>query len=409
MPWTRHIAGVLRRACLLLVVVALAAPVANARESRYASIVVDAEDGNVLYAVNPDRRSFPASLTKVMTLYLLFDALEQGKLGLSSRLPVSAHAARQSPSKLNLRVGERIAVEDAVLALVTKSANDVAVVVAEALGGSEDAFAEMMTRKARQLGMAATTYRNASGLPDAGQVSTPRDQAALARALIKRHAGYYHYFSTRQFRWKGQPISTHNRLMLRYQGADGIKTGYINASGFNLIASAKRDGRRIVGVVFGGDTAGWRDNNMAQILDKGFARLESGADIRSAQIEAEDRADLDRLIAAATGPQAGAATPVSFQVPAARPEDVGDADPDSWAIQVGAFGDYNVSHKAASAAAKRLGGLVSAASIDVSKTKAGKKVIYRSRLTGFTEDQARAACKRLSKAKQACTVVQPSA
>ncbi|MCA1908736.1 MAG: D-alanyl-D-alanine carboxypeptidase, partial [Magnetospirillum sp.] len=265
---TRHLAGMLSRALLLALALVVAAPTAQAaKESRYASIVVDADNGNVLYAVNPDRRSYPASLTKVMTLYLLFDALDQGKLTLNSRLPVSAHATRQSPSKLNLRVGERIDVEDAVLSLVTKSANDVAVVVAEALGGSEDDFADMMTRKARQLGMAATTYRNASGLPDPGQVSTPRDQATLARALIKHHAKYYHYFSTQQFRWKGQPISTHNRLMLRYQGADGIKTGYINASGFNLIASAKRDGKRIVGVVFGGDTSGWRDRNMAQILD----------------------------------------------------------------------------------------------------------------------------------------------
>lgn len=408
MPLTRQIAGMLSRALLLLAALVLVAPAAQARESRYASIVVDFDTGNALYAVNPDRRSYPASLTKVMTLYLLFDALEQGKLGMGSRLPVSAHATRQSPSKLNLQVGERIDVEDAVLALVTKSANDVAVVVAEAVGGSEDEFAEMMTRKARQLGMTATTYRNASGLPDPGQVSTPRDQATLARALIRHHAKYYHYFSTRQFRWKGQPISTHNRMMLRYQGADGIKTGYINASGFNLIASAKRDGKRVVGVVFGGDTAGWRDNHMIQIMDKGFARLNSGADVRSAQVEEEDRADLDTLIASATSDR-GKPTKASFKVPAPRAEDVGDADPDSWGIQVGAFGDYKASHKAASAAAKKLGGLISAANIDVSKAKAGKKLVYRSRLVGFTEDQARAACKRLSKAKQACKVVQPSA
>lgn len=397
----------LGRALLLAAALVVATPAAQAaKESRYASIVVDADNGNVLYAVNPDRRSYPASLTKVMTLYLLFDALDQGKLTLNSRLPVSAHAARQSPSKLNLRVGERIGVEDAVLSLVTKSANDVAVVVAEALGGSEAGFAEMMTRKARQLGMAATTYRNASGLPDPGQVSTPRDQATLGRALIKHHAKHYHYFSTRQFRWKGQPISTHNRLMLRYQGADGIKTGYINASGFNLISSAKRDGKRIVGVVFGGDTSGWRDRNMEQILDKGFARLNSGTDIRSARIEEEDRAELDKLIASAAGDSARKA---SFKAATAADEEVGDANPDTWGIQVGAFSDYQTSHKAASSAAQKLGRLVSAATVDVSKTKAGKKTVYRSRLVGFTEDQARAACKRLSKAKKSCAVVQPSA
>jgi D-alanyl-D-alanine carboxypeptidase len=396
-------------ALVLMTVMVLMPQAADARESRYASIVVDADNGNVLYAVNPDRRSYPASLTKVMTLYLLFDALEQGKLTMNSRLPVSAHANRQAPSKLNLQPGDRIDVEDAVLALVTKSANDVAVVVAEAIGGSEDDFADMMTRKARQLGMNATTYRNASGLPDAGQISTPRDQATLARALVRHHAHYYHYFSTRQFKWKGQPISTHNRLMLRYQGADGIKTGYINASGFNLIASAKRDGKRIVGVVFGGDTAGWRDNNMAQILDKGFARVKSAPTLRSAAVEEEDRADLDKLIASAATDKS---QPIkaSFKAPtAANDSDVGDADPDSWGIQVGAFGDYKTSHKAASAAAKKLGGLISAASVEVAKAKSGKRMVYRSRLVGFTEDQARAACKRLSKAKQACRVVQPSA
>ena len=404
----RHTVGLLCRA-LLLGIVALMLSVpgqAVARESRYASIVIDADNGKVLYAVNPDRRSYPASLTKVMTLYLLFDALEHGKLRMNSRLAVSAHAARQAPSKLNLKPGESIEVEDAVLALVTKSANDVAVVVAEALGGSEDDFAELMTRKARQLGMSATTYRNASGLPNPGQVSSPRDQAALARALVRDHAHYYHYFSTRQFKWRGQPISTHNRLMLRYQGADGIKTGYINASGFNLIASAKRDGKRIVGVVFGGDTAGWRDNNMAQILDKGFARLHGGADLRSASVEEEDRADLDTLIAAASS-EKGQLARASFKS-ADDQQDVGDADPDTWGIQVGAFRDYKTSHKAASQAAKKLGGLVSAASVDVSTAKSGKRTFYRSRLVGFTEDQARAACKRLSRAKQNCALVQPS-
>jgi len=388
---------------------------AHARESRYGAIVMDHDSGNVLYAVNADRRSYPASLTKVMTLYLLFDALEQGKVTLDSMMPVSSHAAAQSPSKLNLTPGSAISVEDAVLALVTKSANDVAVVVAEFLGGSEDDFADLMTRKARQIGMSNTTYQNASGLPNLGQISTPRDQALLGRALIRTHGKYYHYFSTRQFRWRGQPISTHNRLMLRYQGADGIKTGYINASGFNLLASAKRDGRRLIGVVFGGDTAAWRDKNMAQILDKGFMRANGGADIRTAQVEAEDNAELDKLIAQAKGAKAtkvAAAKPVKVKVAARRQaddEEEGDDDPVSWAIQVGAFADYKPAHQAASNAAKKLGGLVSRASISVDKAKQGKQMLFRARLSGFTEDQARAACKRLARAKKDCKVVQHSA
>lgn len=409
----RRISG-FRKALLGLALAMLAVlpgPV-QSRESRYASIVMDYETGNVLYAVNPDRRSYPASLTKVMTLYLLFDALDQGRVNLNSPLPVSLHASKQSPSKLNLRPGDTIAVEDAVLALVTKSANDVAVVVAEALGGSEDRFADMMTAKARQLGMAETTYQNASGLPNLGQVSTPRDQALLGRALIRNHGKYYHYFATRQFKFRGQPISTHNRLMLRYQGADGIKTGYINASGFNLISSAKRDGRRIVGVVFGGDTAAWRDRQMANILDKGFARLNGGVDIRSASVQDEDRQDLDKLIATAKGPAAKAAKgakrePVKLAAARSR-EEAGDAEPD-WSIQVGAFADNKAARRAANAAAKRLGGLVAHAKLDVDKAKQGSQILYRARLSGFTEDEARLACKRLAKSKQACKVVQPSA
>jgi len=402
---------------VLLMATALSHP-ASARESRYGAIVLDHDSGNVLYAVNPDRRSYPASLTKVMTLYLLFDALNQGKLRLDSTLPVSAHASAQAPSKLGLVPGDRISVEDAVLALVTKSANDVAVVIAEGLGGTEEDFAEMMTRKAHQIGMASTTYRNASGLPNLGQVSTPRDQATLARSLIRNHGDYYHYFSTRQFRWRGQPISSHNRLMLRYPGADGIKTGYINASGFNLIASAKRDGRRLIGVVFGGDTAAWRDRNMAQILDKGFARAGNGGgapDIRTAKAEEEDRADLDNLIASVKQPSAkvAKAKAAKLKVAARRKaveeeDDEGDEDPVTFAIQVGAFSDYKPAHQAASAAAKKLGGLVSRATIDVDKAKQGKQMMYRARLSGFTEDQARAACKRLSRARKDCKVVQAS-
>ncbi|HLO75041.1 MAG TPA: D-alanyl-D-alanine carboxypeptidase family protein [Magnetospirillum sp.] len=410
--------------CLAVVVLGTASSSdarASLRDSRYGAIVLDHDTGNVLYAVNADRRSYPASLTKVMTLYLLFDALESGKLRLDSTLPVTGHASIQAPSKLGLQPGDRISVEDAVLALVTKSANDVAVVIAEAIGGSEDDFAELMTRKAHQIGMNNTTYRNASGLPNTGQISTPRDQATLARALIRTHGKYYHYFSTRQFRWRGQPISTHNRLMLRYPGADGIKTGYINASGFNLIASAKRDSRRLIGVVFGGDTAAWRDRNMAQILDKGFARSGGGSpDMRSAKAEEEDRADLDSLIASAAKTDAKADKPavqakpkpakakVATRKAQADDEEEGDDDPVSWAIQVGAFSEYKPAHQAASSAAKKLGGLVTRATIDVSKTRQGKQMTYRARLSGFTEDQARAACKRLSRAKKACSVVQQS-
>lgn len=372
--------------------------------SRYGAIVLDYDSGEMVYGVNPDRRSYPASLTKVMTLFLLFDALEQGRFTLNSQLPVSSHAEDQAPSKLGLQPGQTISVQDAILALVTKSANDVAVVIAEAIAGDEDDFAALMTRKARAIGMNSTTYQNASGLPDPNQVSTPRDQAILGRAIIRAHGKYYHYFSTRQFRWKGAVIPTHNRFMLRYPGADGMKTGYINASGFNLVASAKRDGQRLVGVVFGGDTGAWRDRNMMQIMDKGFARLRKGG----ALVEAEDRPDLDNLIAQANKPakpaKAAAAKAKAKPTPDAEDED----EDEDWTVQVGGnFSQSKQAHQAASAAAKRLGGLVSKANIKVAKVKQGKHVAFKARLTGFSEDEAHLACKRLTRARKDCKILAP--
>lgn len=418
-----------RRIVLTLAVPAIIAFAAPAQAGRYASIVIDSDSGSVLHAANPDAKSYPASLTKVMTLLLLFDELDSGRIRLDSKFTASAHAAAQAPSKLGLEPGEKISVESLILALVTKSANDAAVVAAEGVGGTEVNFAQMMTRKAQSLGMRSTVYRNASGLPDLGQVSTVRDQATLARALIRTHPGYYKYFSTRQFVYEGQPINTHNRLMLRYQGADGIKTGYIHASGFNLISSAKRDGKRIIGVVFGGTTAASRDKHMGQLLDKGFAKLRKGgavevASAESAQADDEDLPDIDELVAAAQSAKAPAAkvkaAPVKKVVlrapskaKAADDDDdedsIGDADPSVWSIQVGAFSEYRPAQKAAGEAARKLGGLVSKASIDIDKTGKGKKAVYRARISGFTEDQARAACRRLSKAGKACKTVNPNA
>lgn len=224
-----------------------------------ASIVVDANSGKVLQASNADSPRHPASLTKIMTLYLLFERLEAGKIKLNTELPVSSHAAAQAPSKLALKPGETIRVETAIRAIVTKSANDVAVIVAEAIGGDEPGFARMMTAKARALGMTQTTYRNASGLPDDGQITTARDQALLGRAIHDRFPKYYEYFSTRTFAFRGRSMRNHNHLLGAIEGVDGIKTGYIRASGFNIVTSVRRAGRHIVTVVFGGRTAKARD------------------------------------------------------------------------------------------------------------------------------------------------------
>ncbi|MCC6775272.1 MAG: SPOR domain-containing protein [Hyphomicrobiales bacterium] len=237
----------------------------------YSDIVVDANSGNVLHATSPDASRHPASLTKIMTLYLLFERLEAGKLNLDSVLKVSEFAAGQSPTKLGLKPGSSIQVEDAIKGIITRSANDAAVVVAEAIGGSEPAFAKLMTRKAQALGMSHTLYKNASGLPDDEQVTTARDQSTLGRAIQERFPRYYKYFSTRSFTFRGQAIGNHNHLLGRVEGVDGIKTGYIRASGFNLVTSVHRGNRYLVAVVMGGNSAASRDARMRDLISEKIA------------------------------------------------------------------------------------------------------------------------------------------
>lgn len=297
----------------------------------YAAIVVDVHSGKVLHAANPDAIRHPASLTKIMTLYLLFEQLEAGKLKLDSDLEVSAHAASQAPSKLGLRPGQTIDVEDAILALVTKSANDVAVVIAEAIAGDEDDFAKLMTRKARALGMSRTLYRNASGLPNPEQVTTARDQATLGRAIQDRFPRLYKYFATRTFHYHGRSIANHNKLLGRVAGVDGIKTGYVRASGFNLVASMRRADRHVVAVVLGGASGRARDARMAQLLEshvmlasvkRTAPKLIETADARTEpQVEADDGETVDaptprsRPVAAAPVKVASAIEPARAEEP----------------------------------------------------------------------------------------------
>lgn len=245
----------------------------KAMAEKYASIVVDIETGEVLHARHADALRYPASLTKAMTLYMLFDALKSGEVQATELFPVSRFAAAQAPSSLRLKAGDTISVRDAILALITKSANDVSVVVAERLGGSERAFAGLMTAKAREMGMTQTTFRNASGLPNARQLSTARDMAILAERLLEDHAEYYGYFATTDFSWGDANYENHNRLIGNVLGVDGIKTGYTRASGFNLMASAKRNGRRIVTIMFGGSTSRSRDEHVAELIEAAYASL----------------------------------------------------------------------------------------------------------------------------------------
>jgi D-alanyl-D-alanine carboxypeptidase len=234
----------------------------------YADIVVDSNSGQVLHETYPDDPRHPASLTKIMTLYLLFEQLEAGKLKLHTPLDVSARAASQHPVKLGLKANQTIKVEDAIKALVTRSANDAAVVIAEAIGGSEEEFAKLMTRKAKALGMTGTVYVNASGLPADEQITTAREQAILGRAIQDRFPDYYRYFSTPSFQYRGADIHNHNSLLGQVQGVDGIKTGYTDASGYNLVASVHRSDRFLVAVVLGGTSNAARDTRMRQLLEE---------------------------------------------------------------------------------------------------------------------------------------------
>ncbi|CBS91623.1 D-alanyl-D-alanine carboxypeptidase family protein [Azospirillum lipoferum] len=387
----------------LLAAILLASQPAWAKGSRKAGwspvaaeILMEAGSGKVLRARNADTLTYPASLTKMMTLMLTFEALDRGTLRPDQRLVVSKHAASMPPSRLWLAPGSTITVEQAILALVTRSANDAAVVLAEALGGSEPAFAGKMTARARALGMRRTVFRNASGLPDRLQRTTARDMAILSRALIRRHAGHYAYFQRRSFDWQGTTVYGHNRLMARYPGMDGIKTGYIAASGFNLAASAVRDGRRLIAVVMGGHSAATRDDRVADLLDIGFKRPTSPA--RPAP------ATPDLVITRKSSSAAERSTAVSVAVPSAKPStgSAGGSAAGSWSIQVGAFASRAAAARSAGVTARRLGALAAGASPEIVRSGG----LYKARLTGFPAANADAACATLKAAGHGCFAVQ---
>lgn len=313
--------------------------------ARYSAIVIEARTGSVLIDAGADEPRFPASLTKMMTLYMVFEALRDGRTQLGSRIVMSEEAASRPPSKLGIPPGGGLTVEQAILALVTKSANDVAAAVGEHLAGSEERFAQMMTMRARSLGMTQTRFRNASGLPDWEQVTTARDMATLGRRLFTDFPNRYHYFGTVHFAWGRAQIRNHNRMLGDYDGADGIKTGFINASGFNIVTSAQRDGVRLVGATFGGSSWVERDRHMGALLDQGFSRMGvaprapssvmaaaapaprrnapaarpvAQVNTRSAQVAPQQRPRPQQQVAAA--PNRQNAAPVAFrQTPAAPP------------------------------------------------------------------------------------------
>ncbi len=375
--------GFARLSAALVLAAVLLSPAAAPAAAKYASLVMDVETGRVLHSVNADTRNYPASLTKMMTLYMVFEALDSGRLDLDDRLKVSARAARQPASRLGLRRGQTISVDDAILALVTKSANDVATVIAEALSGSERKFALAMTAKARKLGMTRTIFRNASGLPHRGQLSTARDMGTLARALIHDYPQYYRVFATKTFRYGGLRHRNHNKLLGTYAGADGIKTGYIRASGFNLVASARRGDHRVIGVLFGGRSPKSRNRLMTRLLDKGFTRLDPTL-VADSKKPGKPKAKTRRAPKNTAKAKSGSRT-------------------NDWGIQVGAYHKrapaYEIARKAVAKAPKLLeDGVIKVVPLH----KRNRKPVYRARILGITKRQAYRACAFLEERNMSC-------
>jgi D-alanyl-D-alanine carboxypeptidase len=416
----------------------------------FAAMVVDANSGRVLYADRENELRHPASVTKVMTLYMLFEQLEKGRFKLNDEIEISAHAASMAPSKLGLRPGDSITVEEAIKAIVTKSANDVAAAIGEAVGGSEARFAQMMTAKAHSIGMTRTNYANASGLPDPRQVTTARDLTILGRSIQERFPRYYAYFSTPSFNFRGHVIGNHNRLLGNVEGVDGIKTGYTRASGFNLLSSAKRGNRRIVSVVLGGTSGPQRDRIMAGLIVK---HIDNASPNKTTMVaEATAPADARATAAPALAPMAYAPTPAPER---ARPAVIANA-PDSTAsipsadgstraaatassptttraafakaepqktetrvaqspkvetsktalprgmmIQIGASDNPTKANELLAKARSRAANLQKAKPF-TEKVQRGRETLYRARFAGLSESDAEAACKSLKRAGIAC-------
>ncbi len=368
--------------------------IASSAKAKYASFVINENTKRIYHNTNADTRNYPASLTKIMTLYMVFDALKNKKISMNTKFKISKRAARQPPSKLNLSAGSSITVKNAILALITKSANDVATVVAENLGKSERNFARLMTRQAKKLGMTRTIFKNASGLPNRGQLSTARDMAILGMAIRKNHPSFFKLFKTKSFIYKGVKYTNHNNLLSSYSGTDGIKTGYTNASGFNLVASVERNGQRIIGVVFGGKKARSRDKHMINLLNKYFKTSPSKPLVRIAK-PSELPKVRPKIVIAEKNVK-------SFKIPAKATKTLYSENvQDDWFVQIGAFKNRLNAHKAARNARnivpEQLGNLPASLSKITKTNNANNNLEYlwRVRFIELAENQARSVCAEL--------------
>ena len=368
--------------------------IASSAKAKYASFIINENTKRIYHNTNADTRNYPASLTKIMTLYMVFDALKNKKISMNTKFKISKRAARQPPSKLNLSAGSSITVKNAILALITKSANDVATVVAENLGKSERNFARLMTRKAKKLGMTRTIFKNASGLPNRGQLSTARDMAILGMAIRKNHPNFFKLFKTKSFVYKGIKYTNHNNLLSNYSGTDGIKTGYTSASGFNLVASVERNGQRIIGVVFGGKKARSRDKHMINLLNKYFKTNPSKPLVRTAK-PSELPKVRPKIVIAEKNVK-------SFKIPPKTTKTLYSENvQDDWFVQIGAFKNRLNAHKAARNARnivpEQLGNLPASLSKITKTNNANNNLEYlwRVRFIELAENQARSVCAEL--------------
>lgn len=405
-------------AVVLVLAVLMMAPAAHANP-KYAAIVIDADTHQVLHEAHADARRYPASLTKMMTLYMTFEAMQQGRLKLNTTMTASARAASMPQTNISLRKGDKITVEQAIKALIVRSANDAAVVLAEKLGKTEWQFAVAMTNTARKLGMRNTVFRNANGLPDRRQITTARDMAKLSLALRRDFPQYYHYFKSTSNTYKGRTYKTHNHVLTDYPGADGLKTGYINMSGFNVATSVKRSGYSLVAVVMGGRTSRSRDAHMKDLLSRSMRQLaQSRPPISVARFTRTNapvpvfKPGTDDAVVASNdnvAPNPGSLADNDFS-PAAGAADHGGKKAaqrivqGSWGIQVGAFTESRDAFMAAVHAMNLATQELKGSEITVINPDNANDRVYRARIANITEAQARRACRVLLSHKEACFV-----
>ena len=377
--------------CTLLCTILSSFLLSAEAQASVSSIMIDAQSGEILSENNADELRYPASLTKLMTLYITFDALEKGIIKWEDKFPVSRRAANMSPSKIGVRKGEKIKVGDAVMALIVKSANDCAVVLAEGLGYSEENFAKTMTKVAHELGMKNTTFYNASGLPNKKQKTTARDMALLGAALYHHFPQYYKLFATKKFTYKGRTVYTHNHLLKNFAGADGMKTGFTNAAGYNIVTSAERNGHRVIAVTMGHRMLKQRDKKVASMMENGLQKLALNSYDTEDAILANGSKDINREVHEEIA---------SNSLSAPQSNDI-----EAWGIQVGAFSNYAKARNYAMDIRDELVKKADDKIIDIEPYQTGSAIVYRSKIMGFDKKEAKNICSRLQKSNKSCIVI----